>query len=166
MHLVRELRAELEVVHADLLGNWMDESKRRLHVAFATKDAQLRQKPRVLWLKKGDQNSTFFFCSIKAKYSKETIKVLYTNAGDRVDQFSSIKEEAIRFYQQLLGTADFAVCCPFAIDLAGIMHKRTSEEQGHLLDACVTNDEIHAALFAMDDSKSPGPDGLTGHFFK
>lgn len=117
---ISKLRTDLQAIQTDIMG--ADESteqlekeltlRRQLREAVATEEAQLRQKSRLQWLKEGDQNTAFFHCSIKAKHTRETIKVLYTSEGQKLQTLDSISLEAVNYYQQLLGQEDTSVCCP------------------------------------------------------
>jgi hypothetical protein len=64
----------------------------------------LKQKARNQWLQLGDQNDSFFHCSIKVQNAKNTITHLWDEHGNRVDDVDQIKQVAKNFYKKLLGT--------------------------------------------------------------
>lgn len=117
-------------------------------------------------MKEGDHNISFFLWTLQAKFARDTIKVLVTADGARLESFDDIQREAVGFYHSLLGTTDDEVHCPTVEAISTIMGKSIPEHQSQILATDVMEDEIRQALFAMNENKSTGPDGFTTHFFK
>lgn len=100
---VRDIGDEIEAVQLRISNGNADDHllklefdlRKQLREACLLEETHLKQKSRIQWLKAGDQNTAFFFQSIKEKYSRETIKVLYTDNGERLDDFNSISTEAV-----------------------------------------------------------------------
>ncbi|PKI47718.1 hypothetical protein CRG98_031851 [Punica granatum] len=112
-----------------------------------------------------DQNSSFFFGSVKAKYARDSITMLFNDQGVKLQQVDDIKQEAVQFYTQLLGQAN-PVGHPSVGSLQEIVGLWLNQDACLQLEADVTEDEIQEALFSMNGDKSQGPDGFTTHFFK
>lgn len=55
-------------------------------------------------LQAGDSNTKFFFSAMKERYSKNSINVLYDNAGKKLTTTEEIKGEVSCFYKNLIGT--------------------------------------------------------------
>lgn len=146
---VQNLRAELQSIQSRLMGNEDDEQllkqeleiRQRLREACLIEEAHLRQKSRVQWLKGGNQNTAFFFRSIKQKQSKENIKVLHTEDGQRLKDYDSISHEATCFYQKLLGQEDKSVGCLTAVQMESIVQKRIPTKKTESLAADITDDK-------------------------
>ena len=65
------------------------------HDLASAEEGFLKQKSRVQWLKLGDQNTSFFHKSVKARNARSRIKVLTSGNGCRIDDSLAIKEEAV-----------------------------------------------------------------------
>ena len=86
--------------------------------------------------------------------------------GNRISTFSDMAEEAVNFFQRLIGTKDDNVTgCPSEI-LYGLVTSTISEEAQCDLIKPIEPTEIKSTLFAIGGEKTPGPDGYTAHFFK
>jgi hypothetical protein len=68
------------------------------------KESFLKQKARNHWLQLGDQNNSFFHCSLKVQQTKNTITHLWDEQGQKVEDVEQIKLVAKNFYKKLLGT--------------------------------------------------------------
>lgn len=66
----------------------------------------LKQKSRIQCLSEGDRNTTFFHNMVKKKHSRDHIMLLFDLEGNRLPTYEEIAAEAIRFYQNILGTPD------------------------------------------------------------
>ncbi|GKD93483.1 hypothetical protein Tco_1373320, partial [Tanacetum coccineum] len=78
-------------------------------------------------------------------------------SGDQVgDQF-------VKYFQGVLG--DSRMVEPI-VDPNTLFCKRLSLEDYEFMVRMVTNEEIKAVIFAMNDDKAPGPDGFSSKFFK
>lgn len=69
-------------------------------------EAFLRQKSRVKWLKEEDQNTTYFHRMVTGHIARQRISCLSCDDGSFTTNADIIKSEIIKFYKNLLGTAD------------------------------------------------------------
>ncbi|PKI77055.1 hypothetical protein CRG98_002558 [Punica granatum] len=77
---------------------------------------------------------------------------------------AEIKEEAVKFYKQLLG-ADFT--SEASLDqIESLIQRKVPADLADMLVSRITDEEIKTALFSMGDNKAPGPDGYSALFFK
>ena len=84
-----------------------------LHDLLLAEEWFYKQKARVNWINEGDQNTKFFQKTVAANQSRSTIKSLTTAAGVKLTTFTQISEEAVSFFQKLIGTVDTQVIgCP------------------------------------------------------
>ena len=80
--------------------------------------------------------------------------------------YEEISQEAVNFFQKLLGLVDPNVKRCSRSLLAELHPKTLSDEAQTDLIKEITPEEIKVAMFAIDGGKSLGPDGYTAHFFK
>lgn len=63
-----------------------------------------RQKSRVMWLEKGDMNTSFFHKKASTRRGRNTINKIQASDGSWIEEEDRIIEEILNFYQQLYGT--------------------------------------------------------------
>jgi hypothetical protein len=133
---------------------------------LAAKENFLKQKSRIKCLNLGDGNNSFFHNSVKVRNSTNLIKVLKDSEGNSIHDVMEIKSMAINFYQQLLGTTLHEFSSDKAARVTNLIKKKFSAKCVAGMCAPVTKLEIHKVIFAMNPSKSPGPDGFSTGFFQ
>ena len=95
---------------------------------------------------------------------RNTINSLTNEEGIKLNIFSQISEEAIKFFRSLFGTRDDQIEeCHILSEL--VQSTLTDEAEGDLYKP-ITTEEIKGSMFAIGDDKALGPDGYTVHFFK
>jgi hypothetical protein len=119
-----------------------------------------RQKSRVLWLKEGDKNSSFFHRIANSNRNANTIGHLIINGTTSTDQ-DEIREHIAQFYEQLY-TED-GRRRPF---LDGIHFSFISDEDAKWLERPFDEDEIAKVVQGCNGDKAPGPDGFSLAFFQ
>ncbi|KAK3221978.1 hypothetical protein Dsin_009003 [Dipteronia sinensis] len=124
----------------------------------------LRQKSRIQWLKAGDCNSSYFFKAINGRHNRSKIHSITGDDGSLIEGDISVKNEAIRHFQNILG-------CSMPVrhgigTLSNIIDNVISNDQADSMDRDVTNDEIQEVCFSLHPNKALGPDGFNAHFFK
>ena len=70
-------------------------------------------------------------------------------------------DEILSFFSNVYGTW---ISSPFICD--GLNWKGLSSQDSSLLEAPFIEKEIREVIFEMGCLKSPGPDGMTGEFYK
>ena len=124
----------------------------------------LKQKSRVQWLKLGDQNTSFFHKAVKARNGRNTIKVITSANGCRIDDPEAIKQEAVgHFYDVLCSDGPSNIHTEYLDNLDGFVW---SPQHLDTLNRVITHEEVKKAMFSIDDSKAQGPDGFSSRFFK
>ena len=84
--------------------------------------------------------------------------------GSRTEDPVAIKQEAVRHFQGILCSDEpSASRSEYLNSLDGF---RWSPQHIDTLNKAISNEEIKAAIFSIDDSKAPGPDGFSSRFFK
>lgn len=72
---------------------------------LAVEESAYRQKSRIQWLKLGDSNSHFFFHSMKERFARNSIDLLYDANGIKLTRIVDIQNEVMNFYKDLLRSA-------------------------------------------------------------
>lgn len=91
---------------------------------------------------------------------KNKIQALLDSRENYIYDSKSIHAEAIEYYQYLFNGNATTFYPPIATRV------QINNSRKEYLSAPVTLEEIRAAVFTIDDSKSPGPDGFSAKFYK
>jgi hypothetical protein len=126
----------------------------------------LKQKPRNQWLQLGDKNNSFFHRSLKVQNARNTINYLWDEHGNKVDDVEQIKEVAVDFYKNMLGTDQLHFAEAKTSRIKQLIPVAISSEHAAILEKKVYAEEIKDTLFHMKANKAPGPDVFFVDFFK
>ncbi|KAL0439844.1 UNVERIFIED_CONTAM: hypothetical protein Slati_2467400 [Sesamum latifolium] len=136
-----------------------------LRLASRLEQHMLHQRAKIAWMKGGDQCSRIFFRKVAKRRSSKRVFQITDSDGQVLTSQPAVTNEFITFYQTLLGgsqhdrSIDLRYLRPWARHIL-------SEEEAHSLLLSVTTDEIKQAVFDIDETKAPGPDGYSSGFFK
>lgn len=119
------------------------------------------QKYRFLWLKEGDQNSKFFYSSIKTIRSRNSIKALQINNEAFYDMKLISEHISDHFEKAFNQTSSEKIY--WKSDWK--FNKLDNEELNMILKR-VTKEEIHKVVFESNRDKAPGLDGFNACFFQ
>jgi hypothetical protein len=133
--------------------------------SLAEEETTWRLKSRSIWLKAGNQNTTFLHNQAKARNWANQISELITPEGETIQDFDQIKKHASSHFQSLYTTSGKDNDHLSDLFLQHIPPKIT-EAENHLLDRPIEEVEILRALNQFHKDKAPGPDGFTLHFYK
>ncbi|OMO51727.1 Endonuclease/exonuclease/phosphatase [Corchorus capsularis] len=136
-----------------------------LNTLILAEEEFFKQKSRIQWLKAGDQNTGFFHKIVKAKQSKGTIKLLCGSNNERLESTAEISNEALNYSKAQLGSTTSGIL-DFPIGSLKKLLPTISDEDFHMVQAEITQEEIKSVMFSIPSDKSPGPDGCTAHFYK
>ena len=119
-----------------------------------------RQKSRVLWLKEGDKNSSFFHRIANSNRNTNTISQLLINGTLSTNQ-DEIKDHIAEFYEKLY--LEDGHRRPY---LDGVQFSTISSEDADWLDRPFDEVEITNVVRGCNGDKAPGPDGFSLAFFQ
>ena len=156
-------QAQSKLLHNPTDPSLLDDERKwlkRYHDLAIAEEGFLKQKSRVQWLKLGDQNTNYFHKAIKARNARNAIKILTSGNGCRIEDPVEIKEEAVRYFKEILCVAG-SRSAEYSTD--GLVW---SQQHLNILNGEISPEEVKLAMFSIDDNKAPGPDGFSARFFK
>lgn len=134
----------------------------RLNDLLSRRHALLTQKNRLQWIKDGDRNSAFFHRLHSYRTSRASISSIQVGDG-----FITVDVEIgnhVTAYYENLFKADALLSTDYlALDSFG--WNTVSTTQNLILTSIPSNEEVREAVFGLDGSSSPGPDGFGGSFY-
>ncbi|GKA40344.1 hypothetical protein Tco_0732937 [Tanacetum coccineum] len=122
----------------------------------------LMQKAKVEWLKDGDRNTKFFHKIIKGRLHKGRVMSVCNEKGKRFEN-DKVAEQFVKHLQEFLRKKDVVTDLP--TDRIMFPNKLNIEEADRMCRR-VSEVEVKIAMFDIEDSKAPWPDGFTDRFYK
>ncbi|XP_039146767.1 uncharacterized protein LOC120284004 [Dioscorea cayenensis subsp. rotundata] len=127
--------------------------------------ARWAQRAHLLWLKDGDNNTSFFHNSVHIRSHFNVISQIYDSNDSFVTNQADIESRFVGFYSNLwrdntyINFLDVYNALPH--DLPTL-----TDIDGIILTKDVSRDEVFSALNELPSRKSPGPDGFNAEFYK
>ncbi|XP_071692649.1 uncharacterized protein [Rutidosis leptorrhynchoides] len=167
---VKKLKIELEKVQEAVVkdsGKYELRDEEAVYVkaykeALIDEELFLKQKSKVEWLKEGDQNSKFFHKPVKGRNNRNRITSV-TDMKGNMYMDNNVADQFVLHFKNVLGCS--SITEPI-ISPETLFTKKISFEDAHHMVRFITDEEIKAALFDIDDDKALGPDGYSSKFFK
>ncbi|KAK3218464.1 hypothetical protein Dsin_012434 [Dipteronia sinensis] len=123
-----------------------------------------KQRSRVDWLGAGDRNSRYFHAKATARKKKNHISSLLDTAGRTQETEEGMAVVVSDFFASLFKSVN-----PPMEDIRKVsapVRYRLSDDQTRSLGAVISADEIKVAVFSLNPTKAPGPDGFQAIFFQ
>nr|GEV04229.1 hypothetical protein [Tanacetum cinerariifolium] len=127
--------------------------------AMNDEDKILYHKEKVKWLSVGDRNNACFHKTIKSRQQRNRIDVVCDENGSRF-KGNDVTEQFIKHFQQFLGESRHVE------PISDMDSCKLSSVEAYYMVREVSNEEIKASMFQIDDNKALGPDGYSATFFK
>eukprot|EP00253_Pinus_taeda_P028429 PITA_28429 len=166
---IREELKVLESVEAD--GYSTQSSKDRIlslekaqNQILLAKEEEWRLKSRAIWLKLGDENTSFFHNYAKGRKSANTIWSLKDEEGRVVKTFTDLSGLGLRHFQRIFSDSGEATITE-VMRIAQCFPRFIEEDEADELSTPVSKEEVEAAMKNMGKEKSLGPDGWTIELF-
>ncbi|GJT93496.1 RNA-directed DNA polymerase, eukaryota, reverse transcriptase zinc-binding domain protein [Tanacetum coccineum] len=164
------LRSKVKVVQTYLDKNPFDDTIKKQSCEVlreyteAARDEEnlMIQKAKIDWLKGGDRNTDFFHMIIKGRIHKGRVMSICDENEMRYEN-EKVAEQFEKHFKKFLGTKDEV--CAFPTGCIVVNNKLNFDEAMRMVRP-VNDEEIRDAMFGINDSKAPGPDGFTAKFFK
>ncbi|KAL0455267.1 UNVERIFIED_CONTAM: hypothetical protein Slati_0865900 [Sesamum latifolium] len=117
------------------------------------------------WMKGWDQYSRVFFRKIAKRRSSKRVHQITDYVGQVLTSQPAMTNEFLTYYQTLLGGSQRDRLIELRYLRPWARHVLSEEEARSLL-VPMTAEEIKQAVFDIDETKAPGPDGYSSGFFK
>ncbi|CAM8972587.1 unnamed protein product [Rhodiola kirilowii] len=163
----KQLATKIEKLEADIQSGARDVTMEevREHKASLAKISRyqflmLEEKSKHKWFAEGDRNTSFFHASIKARRVHNTMK-LELPGGTYTEDADTIGDKAVTYFESLFGSFPDADDS----DVSSTVDRKITDEENFRLTNPPDEEEIKNAVFGMNASSSPGPDGFSGKFF-
>ncbi|KAM1781459.1 hypothetical protein COP1_039935 [Malus domestica] len=121
-----------------------------------------RQRARISWMRDGDRNTKFFHRRASIRKAKNRIVKLRDDQGLWQEDQGGIEKVVTDYFSGIYRSQQYGD----ANDIIDGLEPRISYDMNSILNATFTVEEVRAALFQMEPSKSPGPDGMPPLFFQ
>eukprot|EP00253_Pinus_taeda_P019692 PITA_19692 len=169
LNRIREELKQMESIEED--GYSSQASKDRiLHLEklqnkiLLDKEEEWRLKSRAIWLKPGDENTSFFHNFAKGRKSVNTIWSLKNEEGREFNSFPELSSLGQRHFQEIFFDPGEATIAE-VIRTKQCFPRFIEEDEAEELTIPVSKEEVEAAMKLMGKDKSPGPDGWTIELF-
>ncbi|XP_026455014.1 uncharacterized protein LOC113356176 [Papaver somniferum] len=122
----------------------------------------LKQKSRNKWLIEGASNTAFFHANIQTRMSSNVISELVDENGNTITDYAQIRDYTVQFFE-----AKFkGVEQPIDDSFFHYDHESISMEEGVMMDAVPSLEEIKIVVFDLGVDSAPGPNGFSGCFYR
>lgn len=128
--------------------------------ALLEEEEFFRQKSRVTWVNKGDNNNSYFFNYCKGRWNSNKIIAIQDKFGELKMGHENVARVAVSHFEDLLGNEGVVLDIPMSLTLPQL-----SPVLADTLSKDISAHEVYATLKSMAKSKSPGPDGFSVEFF-
>jgi len=132
----------------------------KLSVSKSKQEAILFQKARQSWIKQGDLNTKYFHSSVKWRRARNQLHGIFVNIKWS-DNKEEVKNKVSEFFEERFARKDVCQVILDKVDFNSI-----SEVDNEMLVGEVSEEEVKAAIWGCDSSKSPGSDGFNFGFIK
>ncbi|PRQ30598.1 putative non-specific serine/threonine protein kinase [Rosa chinensis] len=123
--------------------------------ALRMQETYWKDRARVKWLTDGDRSTSFFHTYAKVRAAKSQMSSI--RVGERIlTDPSDIAAHTVAFYQNLY---DISSPSTNVDEVCSVIPSLVTDDENVVLSAIPTSEEIRSAVFSMDGSSAPGPDG-------
>lgn len=124
----------------------------------------LAQKAKHDWIKDGDENTSLFHQSFKARRLQNQVHNIYDEDGVWQEGSEKVSKTFLAYYEKLLGSnVENRKQVNTQLIREGPM---ITEAHRSILRAPYIVEEVQKALMSIPGDKSPGPDGFGSHFYR
>jgi hypothetical protein len=142
------------------LESWQHNNLKKLSLALSSLLRTVAQiRSRIHWLRNGDANTSLFHAHARYRQKKNFIANL-KDGEQTVNSHEGKAQLLWNFYSELLGARGER---PYSLNLAAL---GLQEHDLSSLDTPTSEDKVFNTIKHMPNDKAPGPDGLTGRFYK
>lgn len=165
MNELKEIQEQLLSSPTDSLFHQEFVARKKWQFFESAQEIFFSRKARVRWQSCGDANTTFFYKAVLAHQLRNSIRCLVDGTGHRIFSQDQIKDMAVAYFHNLLGSVDNEVVAISEEELRGLQPYRCPFEVAEKLILLPTDEEIIGIWKGTPKNKAPGPDGLVVEFF-
>jgi hypothetical protein len=170
---VKEKKLQLEKIQEEMETKEVQQShimtEQKIHKEYiqALNEEEIiwRLKSRSLWLKAGDQNTSFFHRQSKVRLWSNQISEIKTLEGEIIKDFDQIKQQTTNHFHKLY-TSNGRSEEDLVDSLLSHIPRKITDEDNLNLNRQIEEAEILKAINQFNEDKALGPDGFTLHFYK
>lgn len=159
-----QTKMERKEITAELLEQEI-KAQSSTYQSFLKEEEYWRIKSKSLWLKAGDQNTSFFHRQYRARLNMNHISKIRITEDHVNKGFTQVKATADNYFKNLFSEGTQDSKGKIAEFLSNIPHL-INPEDNVVLTREVTEEEIIKIIWSMESDKVPGPDRFTIHFCK
>ena len=135
---------------------------REMELLLDKEELLWKQRSKEHWLLDGVRNSKFFLSRANARQKFNRVKGLYDDQDRWVSDDVGMGQIVHDYFNNIFLSSN-----PSRFErVTDLLSSQVTHEQNQLLLKPLTKGEVHAALMAMEPTKSPGPDGMNPQFFQ
>ncbi|CAL9233934.1 unnamed protein product [Arabidopsis halleri] len=157
----KESLERLELVQSSLLTNpspslFREEfiARQKWNFFVSALEIFYRRKSRIRWTNEGDDNTAFFHWAVIANQARNCIKFLRGPDGLRIENQDQIKDMAIAYFQNVLGSESVGVSPLSVQEIKDLVGFRCSQNLAAQLVDIPSDVEIRDTLFRMPRNKA------------
>lgn len=148
--------------HSDELQVVEQQAQISLQQALSFEETFWKEKSRLRWFNEGDRNTSFFHKVTRLRNAAKQMSIL--KRGDTIlDSPAEIEEHVLDFYSTLYASDN--KCAP-SYWIGKVIPSLVSPTNNAMLTNLPSPEEIRNAVFSMNGSGAPGPDGVGGSFYQ
>ncbi|KAG7535395.1 Endonuclease/exonuclease/phosphatase superfamily [Arabidopsis thaliana x Arabidopsis arenosa] len=162
--LIEQLTKELDEAQVDENREPEDilQLKYKLCDTFREEEIFWKQKSRANWLDEGDENTKYFHASTKQRRAINRIIGLQDHNGTWIESEEGIEQIAVEYFNTLFTATAHDGEFQVLRDVPEIV----TTDMNSSLTREVSLEEVKKAVFEMNPTKAPGPDGMTALFYQ
>lgn len=135
----------------------------QLQSLLSQEEAFWKQRSKIVWLKEGDRNTSFFHRKASNRRRKNTIHGLFDNQCQWFEDDDGLEHVVTSYFTDMFSANDVDTNALYKVLHA--IQPCVTEDMNLMLHAPYSEEEVKTALFQMYPTKSPGPDGMPPLFF-
>ncbi|KAG7584818.1 Ribonuclease H domain [Arabidopsis thaliana x Arabidopsis arenosa] len=135
---------------------------KKLEAAYKEEESYWKQRSRVHWLQEGDRNTAFFHAVTRGRRTLNAFSVIEDDQGTEFfdeDQIADVISQVFKGTFSTNGNSDFHL-------VEEVIHQKVDTTMNDSLIGHPSAQEIKEAVFSINASKAPGPDGFSSKFYQ